>query len=391
MLDRLLRQSPIDSEFQTSVKIDKLQLLYRQSSHAVLGSLIAGVIWAAIIWQHPQEASRSAVSIWLLALALASGARLTLFLTYRRMKPEGAAVLRWQLPYVVTLVVSSVIWGLGCVLVVPPDSRLLLVVTYVFIVGLAGAALSGYGVYLWLSLLIIVIVMTPIVVVLLSTGEAMTILLAIAGLWFFITSMRGLSIHNKTVDESFRLAHELRRATQIAQWQAQMDGLTGLKNRSAFIDAADAVIKVIVRDRQAATMLVIDIDSFKEINDTHGHAAGDTALVCVAEVFRTTLRQSDLCGRLGGDEFAILLPNTSLEAARIVAEKLRATVENEPIVFSGASIPITLSVGIAAGQADAESLIGQADGAMYQAKRRGKNQIAERLSLDAEVTQQTVD
>jgi diguanylate cyclase len=372
-----------DSAFQTSVKIDKLQLLYRQSSHGVFGSLIAGVIWAAIIWQHPQEASHSGLSLWLLTLALVSGVRLMLFIAYRRQKPHGEAVLRWQMPFVTTLMLSSAVWGVGCVWVVPAEPRILLVITYVFIVGLAGAALSGYGVYLWLSLLVVLILIAPIVVVLVATGEIQTMLLALAGLWFFLTSLRGLAVHNKAVDESFRLGHELRRATQIAQWQAQMDGLTGLKNRNAFIAAADAVIKVIVRDSQPATMLVIDIDSFKEINDTHGHAVGATALVCVAEVFRTTLRQSDLCGRLGGDEFAILLPNTSAESAHFVAEKLRATVANEPIVIANASIPITLSIGIASGRDDAESLIVQADSAMYQAKRRGKNQVAERLSLDA--------
>ncbi len=371
-----------NAEFQTSVKIDKLQLLYRQSSHGVLGSLVAGVLWAAIVWQHPHDASRSAVSIWLLALAIVSSMHLVLFIAYRHAKPEGDEVLRWQMPYVVTLAISSSIWGVGCMLVVPAEPRILLVVTYVFIVGLAGVALAGYGVYLWLSLLVIVILMTPIVSVLIVTGEFLTTLLAIAGLWFFISSLRGLSVHNKAVDESFRLAHELRRTTQIAQWQAQMDGLTGLKNRNAFVAAADAVIKVIVRDRQAAAMLVIDVDEFKSINDTYGHAVGDTALLCVAEVFRTTLRQSDLCGRLGGDEFAILLPNTSAEAARVVAEKLRATVANEPMIVTGTSIPITLSIGIASGQNDAESLIVQADSAMYQAKRRGKNQIAERHSLD---------
>jgi diguanylate cyclase len=372
-----------DSAFQTSVKIDKLQLLYRQSSHGVFGTLIAGVIWATIIWQYPQEVSHSAISLWLLTMALVSGVRLMLFIAYRWQKPDGEAVLRWQMPYVLTLILSSAVWGLGCVWVVPAEPRILLVVTYVFIVGLAGAALSGYGVYLWLSLLVVVTLMAPIVVVLITVGEAQTMLLALAGLWFFLTSLRGLAVHNNAVDESFRLGHELRRATQIAQWQAQMDGLTGLKNRNAFIAAADAVIKVIVRDRQLATMLVIDIDGFKEINDTHGHAVGDTALVCVAEVFRTTLRQSDLCGRLGGDEFAILLPNTSAEAAHLVAEKLRATVANEPIVIANTSIPITLSIGIASGRDDAESLIVQADSAMYQAKRRGKNQVAERLLLDA--------
>jgi diguanylate cyclase len=375
--------SEVDAQFQRSVRIDKLQLLYRQSSHAVFGSLVAGILWATIVWSHPNEASRTGVSLWLLVFAAIAAIRLTVLIAYRRKQPEGEATFKWFTPYVATLLLSSAVWGFGTVWVVPTDSQFLLVVTYVFAVGLAGLALSNYGVYVWLALLIAALVLTPAAVALLSRGDMESVLLAIAGLWFIGSATRGLTVHNKAVDESFRLAHELRRATQIAQWQAQMDGLTGLKNRNAFIDAADAVIQVVARDRQHASMLAIDIDGFKQVNDKFGHAAGDTALVEVAEVFRTVLRRSDICGRLGGDEFAVLLPNTPHEAALSVAEKLRATVEREEIVFNDCTFTVTLSIGVASGESDAEALLLLADNAMYQAKNNGRNQVAERQTITA--------
>lgn len=371
----------VEAQFQQSVRIDKLQLLYKQSSHGVLGSLLAGVFWAVIVWDNAPEPVRNDVAMWIIAMAVTSGIRLALFLAYRRAKPEGDAVLRWLAPYAVTLLLSSAIWGIGTLFVVPADATLLLIVTYSFLVGLAGAALLAYGIYVWLTVLVVVTVLGPIIGVFVLEGKVLTTVLGIAGLWFFITAMRGLAVHNAAVDESFRLAHELRRATQIAQWQAQTDGLTGLKNRSAFLDAADAVMKLLSRDRQFTTMLAIDVDGFKQINDRYGHAAGDTALVAIAEIFRTVLRRSDVCGRLGGDEFAILLPNTPPEAAVGVAEKLLRSVQDESITFANVNFDLTISIGVASGERDVEALVALADNAMYEAKRRGKNQIAERHTV----------
>jgi diguanylate cyclase len=376
--------SEIKAQFQQSVRIDKLQLLYRQSSHGVLGSLFAGVFWALIVWDSAKDSTRFDVSIWIAGLAITSGLRLALFIAYRRVKPEGDEVLRWLAPYAITLLLSSAIWGIGSLMVIPSDSTLLLVVTYSFLVGLAGAALLAYGIYVWLTVLVVVLVLGPVVFVLVTKGTLLATMLGIAGLWFFMTAMRGLAVHNAAVDESFRLAHELRRATQIAQWQAQTDGLTGLKNRGAFIDAADAVMKLLSRDQRNTAMLAIDVDGFKQINDRHGHAAGDTALVTIAEVFRSVLRRSDVCGRLGGDEFAVLLPNTPPEAAFRVAEKLLRCAQEEPMVFRGTPVEITLSIGVASGESGVEELLALADNAMYEAKRRGKNQIAERHTVNAE-------
>jgi diguanylate cyclase len=366
-----------DQSFRSSVVIDKLQLLYRQSSHGVFGALVAGVIWAAIVWQYPSEANRTAVSIWLIALALASGLRLLLFFAHRRANPSGEAVKRWQMPYVVTLAVSSLIWGVGTVLVVHDTSTLLLVVTYAFLLGLAGSALSGYGVFAGLTLFVLITILLPVMAALTMKAEVTTVLLAVGGLWFFVTAMRGLRVHNKAVDESFRLAHQLRETSRIAQQQAQTDWLTGLRNRRAFVETAEAVLSLVAREQYPATMMLIDIDGFKEINDSYGHAAGDAALAHLGGLLTETLRRSDVCGRLGGDEFAVLLPRTTTDGARGVAYKLCKLAASQRINYDGKLISITLSIGLAAGPGDCESLLQRADDAMYAAKRAGKNQFAE--------------
>jgi diguanylate cyclase (GGDEF)-like protein len=367
---------PGDSTFAVAVRIDKVQLLYRQSADVVLASLIGGGLWAGIVWQGLDDAGRSALTLWLLALAIASALRLGLFFGYRRSNPQHAAVLPWLAPYVVTLMLSSLVWGIGTLLVVPTDSPFLLVVTYVFIIGLSGSALSAYGVFIWLAVLVICTVLLPIVFLFMSKGETTAILLAIAGFWSFIASMRGVSVHSAAMDESFRLAHELRDATRVATLQAQTDGLTGLKNRRAFGEAADAVLRLVARERQQAAMLVIDVDDFKQINDVFGHAAGDASLEQVARLLERQLRRSDICGRAGGDEFVVLLPNTTVTAARAVAEKLCKAAASNPVLLDGKAINISLSIGIATGDADCDAMLRRADSAMYEAKRNGKNQVA---------------
>ena len=368
--------SPSDPTFAVAVKIDKLQLLYRQSGHVVLASLIGGGLWAGIVWQGLDGSGRAALSVWLVALVLTSALRLGLFLAHRRVNPQNEAVLRWLPPYVITLVLSSLVWGIGTLLVVPGDSPYLLVVTYVFIIGLSGSALSAYGVFVWMAVAVICTVLLPILLLFMTKGQTTTTLLAIAGFWSFISSMRGVSVHSTALDESFRLAHELRNATRIATAQAQTDALTGLKNRRAFGEAADIVLKLVSRERQQAAMMVIDIDNFKQINDALGHAAGDASLVHVARLLESQLRRSDVYGRVGGDEFVVLLPNATIDAASSVAEKLCEAAAAHPQQLDGKSINISLSIGVVMGDADSDELLRRADIAMYEAKRNGKNQVA---------------
>jgi diguanylate cyclase len=367
----------LDSGYRAEVRIDKLKLLYRQSSHSVLTILVAGCLWAAVVWFQAGETTKTALSYWLFALALTSAIRVALFWTYRRANPEGEAVLRWQNPYLFTFVLSPLVFGVGTLLVVPMDSTLLLLVTYVFLIGMAGAALASFGVFIGLTVVGVSILLLPILVLLVAKGETLTMLLAIAGFGFLVTTMRGLSIHNSTVDESFRLSHQLRETTRIAQQQAQTDWLTGLRNRRAFVETAEAVLSLVAREQYPATMMLIDIDGFKDINDNYGHAAGDAALAHLAGLLTETLRRSDVCGRLGGDEFAVLLPRTMVDGARGVAYKLCKLAASQIINHDGNLISITLSIGLAAGPGDCEVLLQRADEAMYTAKRAGKNQFAE--------------
>ncbi len=176
-----------------------------------------------------------------------------------------------------------------------------------------------------------------------------------------------------------RLAMEIseRRAleTEFAR-QARTDMLTGLSNRRHFLELAEQELARSQRDGDLLSMLMIDLDEFKSINDRYGHQFGDSILKKVGEVFGKTLRAGDIYGRVGGEEFAVLVPESDEKEASEVAERLRMEISTIPGSPSDRSERVTASIGIVtlpAVDADIDLLFNLADRAMYQAKRAGRN------------------
>lgn len=177
----------------------------------------------------------------------------------------------------------------------------------------------------------------------------------------------------------------LRNITRLKTIQAELfthattDMLTGLYNRRQFLLLAQAQLEVAVRHRHPLAVLLFDIDRFKLVNDTYGHATGDEVLRAVACTTRVTLRTADILCRYGGEEFAVLLPETSLSEAYPAAERLREAVAACRIAAPAGLISPTISVGLALydaeHHADLELLLRQADQAMYQAKQAGRNRV----------------
>jgi len=166
------------------------------------------------------------------------------------------------------------------------------------------------------------------------------------------------------------------------------DYLTGLYNRRKFEEFLSYEVKRSLRHRHKFTVLMIDLDNFKYINDTYGHASGDLVLKEVTEIFSSKLRNADILARIGGDEFAVILPETPYENGYAVVEKLRASLEATPISLMFDQVSLTASFGIAEypeqGE-NIESLLTGSDLAMYKAKRAGKNTIARADQSDQEM------
>ncbi|MCL7931197.1 diguanylate cyclase [Halomonas llamarensis] len=160
---------------------------------------------------------------------------------------------------------------------------------------------------------------------------------------------------------------------------AMHDPLTGLFNRRSFMEAMDSEYgRVKRRDNYPTSILMLDIDHFKRVNDTYGHAAGDDILKTFAHTIDENLRENDVFGRLGGEEFAILLPDTDQAGSAHVAEKVRAAVEGMRVQAEGETICITTSVGIAmlsASDKRPDGALARADAALYRAKQSGRNRV----------------
>lgn len=159
---------------------------------------------------------------------------------------------------------------------------------------------------------------------------------------------------------------------------ATTDSLTRMNNRRYFLELAEVEFNRIHRYQRKASLMLIDADHFKYINDTWGHEVGDRALKAIAYVCRTNLRQIDISGRYGGEEFIVMLPETSLRIAREVAERLRQSIEQLEMTVEGERIPLRASVGLAPvgpHTPDLATLIRMADGALYKAKRQGRNRV----------------
>ncbi len=156
-----------------------------------------------------------------------------------------------------------------------------------------------------------------------------------------------------------------------------MDGLTGVHNKRHFLEFLEREIAVATRQTTPLSLIMIDIDHFKKINDTHGHLAGDAALKELCRRLRRAFATTDLLARYGGEEFAAVLPNTALAGALQYAEILRALVESEPFPHEALRISCTISLGVAevdlAAPGKPDELIARADAKLYEAKHSGRN------------------
>lgn len=157
---------------------------------------------------------------------------------------------------------------------------------------------------------------------------------------------------------------------------AATDSLTGLPNRRRILELAEIEFQRARRFKDPLTMLIMDLDDLKQINDVYGHLVGDQALRTVAERSKQQLRDIDSLGRFGGDEFVVLLAGTDLKGGRVVAERIRQCINDAPVSIPGGSLRLTTSLGIATmsdKSADVTNLFNQADNALIKAKRAGKN------------------
>ena len=175
---------------------------------------------------------------------------------------------------------------------------------------------------------------------------------------------------------SYKIRHQ-QSGKQLAEQMAQSDPLTGLHNRRGFTEQAAAIWSTAVRNRRPLSLIMLDLDHFKDINDRFGHDAGDLALVQTARLLERTCRSGDVLARWGGEEFLLLLPETGLAEARALAERLRVEVQGLGLATREHAVSLSASFGVIerSTQDQLEQLINQTDRLLYRAKHAGRNQV----------------
>ncbi|ALS97538.1 GGDEF domain-containing protein [Lacimicrobium alkaliphilum] len=171
---------------------------------------------------------------------------------------------------------------------------------------------------------------------------------------------------------------QLNQANDKLQQMSRIDGLTGLYNRRFWEESCMLEFKRCMRNQGQASLLMLDIDHFKPVNDNYGHPAGDQVIMNLAEIIKTSVRETDIPGRYGGEEFAIVLPDTDAKSALRVAERIRLATEKTLIRYEQLELQVTISLGIAQldeRQDDYMAWISEADQALYQAKETGRNKV----------------
>lgn len=355
------------------VQVEKIKLLYQQSIAAAIISLIIASLLARILWLH--NGSNSVVT-WYLVLLAASLLRVVLFFFYYRARPVGVSVLDWAPPYFITLFISSTIWGIGCIMIMPKDSLLYQAICFYFLMGMCAGAMSVYSTNQLYALSTVYMILGPITLWALFQDNHVAFFMGLGSSLFLVSAVRVTKVIANSQSDNFLRKYQLTEAQEKVANLAKLDPLTGIFNRHTFDQEA---LKLLGGDRgshEPFSLLILNIDHFKKINDTYGHEMGDSFLKLVANSIQETILDTDLCARLEGDEFTILLPNAKSDMGIIVAERLNSLIvslrQKDP---NDESVAITVSIGVTESTQSVRAAIDEAKQAMQQAKENGRNQF----------------
>jgi diguanylate cyclase (GGDEF)-like protein len=309
-----------------------------------------------------------------------------------RARPEQVSAKN-ETRAIIFAVALGALWGVLVWILFPianADERAMLVV---FMIALTGGSVSFFSSSPLASLGFFLPYMSPLLVMTvrfdqtdLPTLSSVVAVFILTAMFFtrtaweeFVASVRLLVERDQALAESKASSKQLAQALSRMQDLAMVDELTGLKNRRAFFDDAEPAVAAARRRKQPIAVALLDLDFFKDVNDTYGHAVGDVVLKEVARRITSTLREEQIVGRLGGEEFVALLPDTTPAQALIAIERVRKAIgaSQIPLPGGGPAITVTVSGGIAPVLEDEglESVIDLADKAMYRAKGLGRDRV----------------
>lgn len=380
-MDSPVPQSSVSQH--AGIRVPQIVQSFRQLPISLIVNLTIGLILAAVLWN---VVSTSVLLAWAGLLVAVTGARYLTLRAFKNAAPKSEAELAdWTRYFLAGACAAGMVWGLSGILLFHPSSYPHQVVLAFVLGGMVAGAVPLLSSVRHAYACFAIPVVLPISLRMMGTGDrihfVMGLMMLIFGVAMLATSAQ--------VQRLFRNAEKLRRelyssieVEQALEYLVRLDSLTGIPNRRLFEEALDKEWARAKRDPAPLSLIMVDIDHFKEYNDHYGHPAGDLCLVDVAQAMHRALsRPGDVVARIGGEEFAFLLPNTDLCGAIAVAEQIRERILalGLPHEASPVACHVTLSFGVSSSELAAVSspaeLIRTSDIALYEAKRRGRNQI----------------
>ena len=354
-----------------------IEVLIDQTPRAMAAMLVVSFAYLFIFMQF---IPLSLIFTWLLFQIILAVYRLQNVKMFQKhlQNKDSVKVNKTEICFIMLNIFQAVMWAIASLLVLAYAPQPFEFVMFLVSVGVMTAATLSMSSLYKAYLIFIFSLITPQILIMLYYGDEQHIALVI----FIMIYIPAIILLSKTMLNnriSSIEAHEaLEKSTEKFRQLSITDALTNIYNRRYFFEIAKNIILIASREQKCTALLMLDVDYFKRINDTFGHQAGDLVLIELVKSIKDTMRSSDLFARVGGEEFAILLNNTSLTKAKVIAEKIRAMIENKEFIYNDMSIKTTISVGISEVNEDnflLENVYKIADTQLYKAKENGRNRV----------------
>ncbi|MDX2370836.1 MAG: GGDEF domain-containing protein [Colwellia sp.] len=354
-----------------------IEVLVQQTPRAMIAMLIVS---AAYFWVFAIFIPLIILVFWFFFQILLAAYRLYNAKMFEKhlKQNDQVEIQKQERFFLISNLFQAFMWTMSSVLAAMYAPQPYELVSFVIIIGVITAAALSMSTIYSAYLVFFFAMIIPQIIILLYYGEHQHIgLVGFVFIYIPATILLSKALYSTRLS-SIRDNCKLEESVKELHKLSMIDNLTNIYNRRYFFKMSQDIISLAKREEKKVSLLMIDIDHFKNINDTYGHQGGDSILINLVKEIEKVMRKSDVFARIGGEEFAVLLHNASVEGAIVIAEKIRATIENKTFIYNTTTINLTISIGIAElnkNNTTIETLYTQADKQLYFAKNNGKNRV----------------
>lgn len=354
---------------------EQLRIAFENLTQSLASSVFCAFAIVALLWP---VADTQALILWLGSLSTLTLLRLLMQQQYQRSNRNAELFMRWKRGYTGATFLAGVIWGCLTIFAFPTDSVLHQAYLALVLGGISAGAVSAYAPISAAFPFFIIPTLVPFTVQMYLHNETQGKTMALLVLMFMLALCRTARESRNNVVSLLKLQVKNADLTRALHHRATHDSLVNLVNHGEFNRRLQKLTSNRRRADDDYSLIFIDLDMFKEVNDTGGHAAGDKILRGVGEIIRRCTRGSDTAARVGGDEFAAIMEGCPKHRALEVAENIRRDIESLRVEHDGRYYSVKASIGVSygmVGEHTATSMLKAADAACYAAKEEGRNRI----------------